>query len=259
MMQTVVYNGSFQSFFTAVFEIYEYKIASPDIQNEISANTSLFGAHIVHENKEKATRVIKSLQQKITPLAFRNFYKSFLSELPGIENTMLRFIQYVIKSTNSVERNFSNNDVLMIAQTAKKVDREKHRMEAFIRFQKTKDELYYAIVQPDFNVLPLIIKHFKDRYADQRWLVYDVRRKYGLYYDRENVTEVKIEYTERINDALAKQNIYDEQEDLYQSLWQTYFNSVNIKARKNMKLHIQHMPKRYWKYLVEKQSNNLTD
>ncbi len=258
-MQTVIYNGSFENFFTAVFEIYEYKIAEPDIQKENTANTSLFGAHIVHQNKEKAERVIKSLQQKITPLAFRNLYKSFLSELPGIENTMLRFIQYVIKSANSVERNFSNNDVLVIAQTAKKVDREKHRMEAFIRFQKTKDELYYAIVQPDFNVLPLIIKHFKDRYADQRWLVYDVRRKYGLYYDSENVCEVKIDFTERINDALAKQNIYDEQEDLYQSLWQTYFSSVNIKARKNMKLHIQHMPKRYWKYLTEKRPNVLPD
>ena len=72
-------------------------------------------------------------------------------------------------------------------------------------------------------------------------------------YDRVNVTEVQINFTERISDALAKQNIYDEQEDLYQSLWQTYFDHVNIKARKNMKLHIQHMPKRYWKYLVEKQ------
>ena len=235
------------------------KLPTPDIQKETTANTSLFGAHIVHENKEKAARVIKSLQQKITPLAFRNLYKSFLSELPAIENIMLRYIQYVIKSANSVERNFSNADILMITQTAKKVDREKHRMEAFIRFQKTKDELYYAIVQPDFNVLPLIIKHFKDRYADQRWLVYDVRRKYGLYSDRENVTEVKIDFTERINDALAKQNIYDEQEDLYQSLWQTYFNSVNIKARKNMKLHIQHMPKRYWKYLIEKKPQDFTE
>ena len=253
MVQTIIYNGSFENFLTAVFEIYEYKIAAPDIQVEGKSNTSLFGAHIVHENKEKADRVLKSLQQKITPLSLRNLYKSFLSELPGMENTLLRYIQYVIKSKNSVERNYANNDVLLITQTAKKVDREKHRMKAFIRFQKTKDELYYAIVQPDFNVLPLIIKHFKDRYADQRWLIYDVRRKYGLYFDRVNVTEVQINFTERIADALAKQNIYDEQEDLYQSLWQTYFDNVNIKARKNMKLHIQHMPKRYWKYLIEKQ------
>ena len=146
--------------FSAIFEIYEYKIAEPDIQKDTTANASLFGAHIVHENKEKAARVIKSLQQKITPLAFRNFYKAFLSELNGIENILLRYIKYVIKSANSVERNFGNADILMVTQTAKKVDREKHRMEAFIRFQKTKDDLYYAIIQPDYNVLPLISKTF---------------------------------------------------------------------------------------------------
>jgi len=253
VVQTVIYNGSFENFFTAVFEVYEFKIAEPNIQKEDNANTSLFGVHIVHDNKQKGERVVKKLKEKITPQAFRNLYKTFLSELPSIENVMLRYIQYVIKSDNSVERNFGNPDVLMISQTAKKVDREKHRMEAFIRFQKTKDELYYAIIQPDFNVLPLIIKHFKDRYADQRWLVYDVRRKYGIYHDQENVTEVKIDFTEKINDALARQHIYDDEEEMYQSLWQVYFNNVNIKARKNMKLHIQHMPKRYWKYLIEKQ------
>ena len=49
-------------------------------------------------------------------------------------------------------------------------------MEAFVRFQCTKDQLYYAIIQPDYNVLPLISKHFEKRYADQRWLIYDIRR-----------------------------------------------------------------------------------
>jgi probable DNA metabolism protein len=259
VVHTVIYNGSFENFFTAIFEIYEYKIIEPDIQKEITANASLFGAHIVYENKEKAARVLKSLQQKITPLAFRNLYKSFLSELSGIENSMLHYIKYVFKSANSVERDYSNADILLISQTAKKVDREKHRMEAFIRFQKTKDDLYYAIVQPDFNVLPLISKHFKDRYADQCWLIYDVRRKYGLYYDLKTVEEVKINFETGINDACLIKTIYDEEEELYQSLWQVYFDSVNIKARKNMKLHIQHMPKRYWKYLTEKQPKNFTE
>jgi probable DNA metabolism protein len=43
--------------------------------------------------------------------------------------------------------------VLTVQQTSRKVHREKHRMEAFVRFQLTKDQLYFAIVQPDFNVL----------------------------------------------------------------------------------------------------------
>lgn len=254
MFQTVIYNGSFESFLTAVFEIYEYKLKEPDIQKEGTANPGLFVApHIVKEDKNKAERVMKALQQKITPFAVRNLYKAFLSETSGIENVLLRYIQYVISSANSVERNFANADVLLINQTAKKVDREKHRMKAFIRFQKTKDDLYYAIIQPDFNVLPLIEKHFRERYADQRWLIYDVRRKYGLYYNLQTVEEVQINFAENMNDKPALQTIHDEKEDLYQSLWQTYFDNVNIKARKNMKLHIQHMPKRYWKYLIEKQ------
>ncbi len=253
-MQTIIYNGSFENFFTAVFEMYEYKINDADIQREGFANASLFcNAHIVQENKEKALRVIKKLQQKISVRAFNNLFRTFLSELPGIENVMLRYIQYALKENLTIENDYSNADVLMVHQTARKVDREKHRMKAFIRFQKTKDELYYAIVQPDFNVLPLISKYFEERYADQRWLIYDVRRKYGLYYDLKTVEDVKINFAENINDKTSLQTIHDDKEDLYQILWQTYFDSVNIKARKNMKLHIQHMPKRYWKYLIEKQ------
>jgi probable DNA metabolism protein len=123
-------------------------------------------------------------------------------------------------------------------QTAKKVRREKHRMEAFIRFQLTKDNLYYAICQPDFNVLPLIEKHFRTRYADQRWLIYDALRKYGIYYDLEKVERVEINFNEDTSNGHDISNIYDDNEELYQTLWQQYFKSVNIVARKNTRLHI---------------------
>lgn len=32
-----------------------------------------------------------------------------------------------------------------------------------------------------------------------------------------------------------------------------HFKSTNITERKNTKLHVQHIPKRYWRYLTEKQ------
>jgi hypothetical protein len=38
----------------------------------------------------------------------------------------------------------------------KQVGREKHRMEAFVRFKKAKDGLFLSLVKPDFNVLPII-------------------------------------------------------------------------------------------------------
>jgi probable DNA metabolism protein len=73
-----------------------------------------------------------------------------------------------------------------------------------------------------------------------------------LYYDLEKVEEVSLNFDTDLNNKESLKAIYDEKEEIYQTLWQQYFTSINIKARKNMKLHIQHMPKRYWKYLVEK-------
>ena len=102
-------------------------------------------------------------------------------------------------------------------------------------------------------MLPLIEKHFKERYADQRWLIYYGTRKYGLYYDLKSVETVNISFNDNAGNGKNIAAIFGEKEELYQHLWQQYFKSVNIASRKNTKLHIQHMPKRYWKYLTEKQ------
>ncbi len=251
-MKLVVYDGSFYGLLTAIFEVYEYKLAAPSI-TKVGNSASLFGEeHTVATNVEKANRVLKKLDERFSKNGMNLFYKTFLSELPEIENVLLRYVQYILASKFGVENDYGHPDVLMVQQVSKKVAREKHRMEAFVRFQLTKDGLYYAIIQPDFNVLPLISKHFKNRYADQRWLIYDSRRKHGLYYDLDTVSEVTIDFNEG---GTVQKNVYDEKEDLYQDLWKHYFDNVNIKARKNMKLHIQHVPKRYWRYLVEKQVN----
>jgi probable DNA metabolism protein len=254
-MKPVLYDGTFEGLLTAVFEVYEYKIAQPQLRRGAIADGSLFGdVHVVQTNAAKAKRVLVKLEQTLSKTAMNQVYKSFLSELPQIDNVLLRYIQYILASKHGAENDYGHPDVLMVQQTSKKVHREKHRMEAFIRFQLTKDELYYAIVQPDYNVLPLIATHFKERYADQRWLIYDCRRKYGLYYDLENVSEVIIDFKEGSNE---EKNMYDEKEGLYQELWKQYFDSVNIKARRNTKLHIQDMPKRYWRYLTEKRYSNI--
>ncbi len=253
-MKMFVYDGSWMGLLTAFFEVYEYKFSEPFISVENNSSASLFSeAHKVHTNEEKAERVLIKLKQKVSLKSYRELYKTFLSEEKGRENIMLNYVKYILKNKISVENNYAQTDVLYLHQTSRKVDREKHRMEAFVRFQCTKDELYYSIIQPDYNVLPLIIPHFKNRYADQKWLIYDAMRKYGIYYDLKVVSEVQIDFSADQNNKTELKNVYDENESLYQVLWQQYFKSINIAARKNTKLHIQHMPKRYWKYLVEKQ------
>ena len=78
----------------------------------------------------------------------------------------------------------------------KKVTNERLRVIQFLRFQKAADGTFFAAVKPVYNVLPLTLPHLKDRFADQCWLLYDLKREYGYYYDLKEATEVRFEEKE---------------------------------------------------------------
>lgn len=254
-MQLLCYDGSFDGFLTAVFEVYEYKFQQPSIVSIEKKTNSLFQQnHVVITNTQKAERVLKKLQQKISIPTIKNLIAVFLSELHQAENMLFRFIQKVLANENNIETNFADADVLWIKQTSRKVFRERHKMEAFIRFKLTQDDIYYAVIEPDFNVLPLIIHHFEKRYTDQKWLIYDAKRMYGAFYDFKKTEMVSINHQQIMQNYFnSNAEVYANNEMYFEKLWQCYFKSTNIVSRKNTKLHLQHMPRRYWKYLVEKQ------
>ncbi|PAM94102.1 DNA metabolism protein [Flavobacterium sp. IR1] len=252
-MTQVIYDGTYEGWLTAVFEIYEYKLSDVVFaKNEPSTSLLFSTTYFVNTDIKKANRVMEGLKQRLSKEGCNRIYNTFLSEVDQVEEIMFRFVKYVFASSKNVEEDLSNNEVLDVRKAARLTAKESHRMEAFVRFRLTKDQLYYAIVEPDCDVLPLIETHFKNRYADQRWLIYDAKRKYGIYYDLEKVTTVAIEFNTQSNSTQYLAELCDEQEEFFQSLWRRYFTSVNIESRKNMRLHLQHLPKRYWKHLTEK-------
>ncbi|MFC5624055.1 TIGR03915 family putative DNA repair protein [Algoriphagus winogradskyi] len=249
----LVYDGSFDGFLTSVFEVFELKLQQVSIFRKGFAQNSLFGTiKEVLTDPLKADRVWKGISKKSSAAGKSRIYYAFLSEKPEVENLLLRYIQYLFKSEIQIDSDFGNDDVLKVTQIAKSVGREKHRMEAFVRFRLTKDGFYFATIEPDFNVLPLISKHFKSRYADQQWVIYDLQREYGIYYNLETVDIIQLTLPENFNATQSSSEYFAAEELEFQTLWHDYFKSTNIPSRKNMKLHIQHVPKRYWKYLSEK-------
>lgn len=247
------YDGSFEGLLSVIFEIYERKAWPDKIVMAHRVQPSLFALPIeVVANPDKADRVWRGLLKKVSPEAGTHLFKAFLSELPEVEMLIYQYIKLAFDSPVNIEENFAADCVRLLAQINKQVFRESHRMEAFVRFQKTADGLFFAGIEPDFNILPLIQKHFAMRYADQQWLIYDIRRKYGIYYNLNQVSTVELQQITLNKSGQLANDILDEHESAYQDLWQLYFNSVNIPERKNNKLHLQHIPKRYWKYLSEK-------
>lgn len=249
----LIYDGTFDGFLTCVFYVYEQKIAVVEIQKEHEAQPSLFGSvQTITSSSEMADRVWKGIKAKTSATGSLRIYYAFLSEAPHIENLLLGYIQTGFKSKVFIDTNFSDDTVLKTAQIAKSVGREKHRMEAFVRFKLTKDGIYFANIEPDFDVLPLISKHFERRYADQKWIIYDLKRRYGLFYDLEKVEIIQLALPDNFDASGTSAEFFAVEELEFQTLWQDYFESTNIKSRKNIQLHVRHVPKRYWKYLSEK-------
>ena len=56
---------------------------------------------------------------------------------------------------------------------------------------------------------------------------------------------------EIIDSSNLKIPTISENEQKYQELWSTFFNTISIKERTNSRLQMQYMPKKYWKDLVE--------
>lgn len=254
MSSLLQYDGSFDGFLTCVFDCYEYRYASVNIVNQHKSQLHLFAdPHIVVTDEEKANRVRKGLQAIMGNKGIGHLYRAFLSENDSVENLLFSLIKRAFTEKKDPKNDFGDPNILKVSQLVKNVRREKHRMEAFVRFRLTKDGWYFASIEPDFNVLPLIISHFKNRYADQKWMIYDLKRNYGVFYDLKKTELMNLDFEHYRNFWDTPQEFFAQEELDFQSLWKEYFKSTNIESRKNMKLHVRHVPKRYWKYLSEKQ------
>lgn len=254
-MQLFIYDKTFEGFLTAIFDAYELKIVPDKILGQEDQQTYLFAeTHTIVTDAKKAERVWTGLHKKISDNACKTLFVVYLSELPDIEIILFQYVRKAMESKVSIENNFGDTTVMQVSQLYKKVAREAERVRMFVRFQKTEDEIFFASFDPKYNVMPLAIIHFKKRFSDQKWIVYDSHRKYGYYYDLKDVTEIRFDES-KIHPVTGKidDNILSEDEKLFQKLWKLYFKEIEIKERHNPKLHRQLMPKRFWKYLPEKQ------
>ena len=280
------FDNTLDGLLTAVFDSFFLKQQDVTLLAE-GEQLPLFAdePHRVMTDGEKAERVWKGLEKHLSKDGLHMIAISWLSEERALNQPLFNFICKVFKphpltpsprgeggtigregSLNtllSLERNASDEDVLAVRNTCRRVLHEQLRMKQFIRFQKAKDGTYLAVVSPDHNVLPLITDHFQERFNDQKWLIYDAKRHYGYYYGAspdpskggevirvtfENEAAVPFDLSNGKMDA----DILSDNDQLFQDLWRTYFKAICIKERMNPKKQLSDMPRRYWKYMTEK-------
>ncbi len=263
-MTVYVFDGTMDGLLTAVFDAFLLKEQPEQLLAEGDV-LPLFCDHTYHvtTDEEKAQRVWAGLEKKLPCEALRLISVSWLSELRELNTPLFLYICKVFRQ-GDISRNFADADVLAVTNIARRVLHEQLRMKQFIRFQKAKDGTYLGVVSPDHNVLPTIIAHFQDRFNDQPWLIYDAKRHYGYYYGaspnpskgREDVIRVTFEDESAVpfdlRNGKMDAEVLSDDDQLLQNLWRTYFKAICIKERMNPRKQLQDMPRRYWKYMTEK-------
>ena len=249
------YDGSFEGFLTVVFEAFRCK-QEPEAIIPTRSNIQIpMGEQVtIPRDDQKADRVWKAIKKKTNKKNARMLNIAFFAQEAQKEMLLWRYLKKVFTCSDpGFYQNMLDEDVNGVVDMARRVKREVHRFQGFVRFEKSVDGIYFAPIDPDHDIVRLLTSHFKARYADQPWVIYDTKRNYGIYFDTEKVLEVVIDDPNfDINTGNLKDHAKDHDQDHYRHMWQAYYDAINIIERKNHRQMKNYMPKRYWKYLPEK-------
>ena len=117
----------------------------------------------------------------------------------------------------------------------------------FLRFRELKNGILFAQVHPKNDVLPILAAHFTDRLPLENFIIYDAVHQTAA------IHRASKSYLIADASSLNLDFIYDfsSNEETFQKLWCTFFETIAIEARENSRLQIQNIPKRFWSDTVE--------
>ena len=246
-------DGSFEGLLSAIFKAYTDPVPPDAIEPSGRGQRELFVQPMtIDTDPAIADRVWKGLKKHVGAKRRRKLLDAYLSGNAGAETMIYQVVADAIAARRGRSVTPHLSTFIQIDKLSRQVRLEAHRMKGLIRFEQTGEDGYLALVAPRYDVLPLVRRHFESRFADQRWIIYDTRRNYGLAYDGRHTQALRMDVS-----ALTA-SCRNDHEQLCQSLWQNYYAAVNVQVRNNPRLHLSKLPRRYWRYLTEKQPLRLT-
>lgn len=136
----------------------------------------------------------------------------------------------------------ADTDVARARLLAKNVNRDGHKMTAFVRFKEITGQMngrrrFFAWFEPSHFVVARTAPFFRRRFADMDWII--ATPKGTASWDGDNL----------IFDTRPGEN--PGHDDPTDDLWRTYYASIFNPARLKLKAMQAEMPKKYWRNLPE--------
>jgi len=212
------------------------------LQSDIDFFIDYFSAKIELSYLNENARLLYSFSSGV----FDSVLHAWLSEIP-IEKEISAFCKKLITLQCAADDR-TDNDVVIVNNAAAKVSNEAHRMMGLLRFSpviNNQAEIYIAKCAPDHFILPALHVYFTARFGETPWSIIDEKRKLILIRLPGEQAKISI-----LGENIP--NCSEGEKDEWETLWRHYHKTINNEDRQNLDLQRQLMPKRYWKYLPEK-------
>lgn len=259
-MLSIHYDSSFDGFLSSVFEIYRQHLDVGEFvaersyeteQGTVSADLFMQPFHI-ETNEDSARRLKRAIVNAASEDVLSLLMAAFRSEGAGVEMGILAYLR---KLFAGLEPNYAKNpasaEMLPLFKLAQSVRHEAGGMLGMVRFNKSPDGTYVAEIEPKYDIVEMIVGHFRGRFPNGRWAILDSRRGYGVYYDGRRTNFVSMPDPVAMSRAIASGAPPDE----FTRMWKSYYDTMAIKERLNPRLLRQCLPVRYWKHLPERQQS----
>jgi probable DNA metabolism protein len=238
------YDGSLDGLLCCVFEAYARKEAPSAVEAGETAQMSLDAdARDIPTDPARAERVQWGILERIGPEAFACVQTAALSADPRAGMIALAYVRLGFEAGARVDQRLTEPAVHDMRLLMRGVQTEAQRYLQFLRFEELEGGVFLAEMQPEHDVLPLVMPHFADRFGQQPFLIHDRTRGLAGVWD---LREWRVLSTEGMRLPARAAG-----EAEYQALWRMFYRTVAIEQRLNPKLRRQHMPKKFWRYMVE--------
>lgn len=243
--RTYIYDGTFEGLLTIVFDSYIGKTLPQKIVSENNYTENFLDkTTFINTDYEKSQRIFDGIVKNICKDALYNSYYAFLSNDRNKEINILKYLCDGFDIGPEINNKITISYVFKVINLKRKALSECHKLKGLLRFKEVRDNLCYASIHPDNNILEPLGKHFINRLSSMQFIIHDKNRDLCFVY---NGKEYRI-----INSKNITIPSFSTDEIKYQELWKLFFNTIAIRERRNPRCQMQYMPKKYWKDLIEK-------
>ena len=249
---TVICEDTFDGIMTAIYDgwVLMREGNSIKIHPGLSYEIGFFSEYKeIKTDERKASQVASSIRVRISVPAYMAVYRACMHYDEEKANKILKFLTVGYRVGAKVMKMYGEKAVMDMLEINRKVANEAHLFKGFVRFEEIKGGILYSEIEPKCNVITLLAYHFEDRFPEEKFIIYDSKRKLSCIHD---IGKETILVVDRDMNQMTKDLKYS---DDYNELWRLFFNTIGIDSRYNPKCQMTQLPKWFRKNMTEFKGN----